>query len=163
MNVQKQSFRQGFTLIEILVGTVLTGVISLGVVSIMMLLFTSSTRVKQQDAIEQTKYNLQGELSNSIRWATSVTVLPSGSGFSAEQADGTTVTYELQNNQLLKDSVVITPEDVEITTMSVTNKSLNSNLVSLAIDLSVRQKSFTTVQDTARIVVSQRKTTISSK
>jgi prepilin-type N-terminal cleavage/methylation domain-containing protein len=162
MNTDDNLDRSGFTLIELLVGVVLTAVVSLGVISISMLLFSSSARVKQQDVLEQTKYNLQNELSSSVRWATSVTISIDGNEFTASQSDGTSVvyTFDAANNRILKNGTDITPEDVKVTSMIITNKSLNSNLVSLDIELSMQQKSFAAVQNTARIVVSQRQVTI---
>lgn len=158
--MKKNILQRGFTLLELLVGMVITGIIVMGVTSFMVLLFSSNLRLKQVDLLEQTKYDIQNDISNAARWAQTITIHSSGNGFTVINTDGKSTVYQFQNNQLLKNSVSIVPDDVSITQMSVTDNSGTPDLASLDIHLALEQRSFRAAQSTAHIVISQRRVNI---
>jgi prepilin-type N-terminal cleavage/methylation domain-containing protein len=104
--------RSGFTFIEILVGLSISAAIFLVATSLVVNLFTSTTKSKQTQVLEQVKNDLQAEFSNTVRWADSIAYIKN-------QLIIDTVGYKLKDGRIFKNDVAITPEDVKITSFDV--------------------------------------------
>ncbi|MEK7165317.1 MAG: hypothetical protein AAB874_00735 [Patescibacteria group bacterium] len=155
----RTSIIQGFSLIELLAGISLTGMIFLGSTSLMFALFNSNSRVKQLDILEQTKNDLQVELSNQVRWAKTVNIL-SPQQLDIEATNGEVISYrcDLAAKNFLKNESTLTPKQVVISNCTIRNfsRTISHIPVSLELLIEMHHKEFIAVKDTLRLVVSQR-------
>jgi prepilin-type N-terminal cleavage/methylation domain-containing protein len=161
MILNKQIDRQsGFSLVELLVAVALSGVLFLGVSMLMISLFSSNTRVRQIDRIEQTKNDLAIELTNAIRWAKIVTF--ETNAIILQPDSTTTNTYSFSDNRLYKNNSPITPPDVIVDNFMAQNFGASPNLPLVEISMDIADKQFSTVNSHVRFVVSQRVNTITA-
>ena len=106
----------GFTFIEILVGLSISAAIFIVATSLVVNIFTSTTKSRQTQVLEQVKNDLQAEFSNTVRWADTISYIN-------DELLIDTVDYRLDDGRIYKDDVVITPADVEITAFEVAKYS----------------------------------------
>jgi len=153
----------GFTLVELLVGIALSSLIFMAISTLMLVLFSSSSRVAQMDRLEQTQNDLQAELSNAIRWADQVDVTDSARIKVYHESEETE--YYIEEGRLYKKTStamqVLTSQDVLINSLTAVNYSTASfgepdPKVSLNITIEMQDKQFFHVLDTVNLVVSQR-------
>lgn len=104
---------RAFSLIEILVGLAVSAAIFVIVTTLVVNIFSSSVKGRQNEMLEQVKNDLSAEFGNSVRWADSISYV---SGLL--QIDSTD--YRLKNGRLFKGTQALTPEEVEITNFVVT-------------------------------------------
>lgn len=145
--------KKGFSLIELIVALGVSSIVMLTVISLMLTFMSSNTKSKRQEMFEQTKNDLQLELSNAVRWAKVVQINPENI-----VTDGKS--YTLSGGQIYKDGEALTPTGVEVTRFDINNYSNDIDLVSVEIRIEMRDRSFVTARDGLRVVVSQRKTSI---
>lgn len=144
--------QKGFTLIELLVGVLISVMIFLTAGSMIALLFRTDMRTKNTENLEQTKNDIQGELSNKIRWAQDISFSPSS--LTLDETE-----YTLTSGRLLKNGDPLTSSDVVIKSFNILNLSRSTDIYSLEITIEMENKHQTTAQDIMKLVVSQRKTT----
>jgi prepilin-type N-terminal cleavage/methylation domain-containing protein len=145
--------RKGFSLIELVVAMALSAIIFMISTTLMMSIMTSNTKNLRQEAFEQVKNDLQSELSNAIRWSSSITFSPG-----VLTVDG--VVYQLNGGVITKNGEALTSQNVLITSFNIQNLSNSASYASLKLDFQLQNKNDPAVKDTMRLVVSQRKTTI---
>lgn len=147
--------KNGFTLLELIVGMAIAALIFLAVSSLIVLLFSSNTRTKQLDQLAQTKNDLQIELSNTIKWGQDISFTNSPAQISVDS-----VVYRLDSEQIYKNDVPLTSFLVRVTNMEIHNYSVNPQYVSLDITVDLEHKNISVVHDQLHFVVSQRPTEI---
>ena len=143
---------KGMTLIEVMIALTVSVIIFLISTNILVTLFYTDTKNKNVQSLEQVKNDLQSEFSNGIRWGKTIQI----GGTSGVVIDGSV--YILADSQIFKDGKSITSTEVKIKSFEVKNRSLNSDEVSLEIVVEMEHATLTSVEDTMRLVVSQRKT-----
>lgn len=104
--------KSGFTLIEILIGLTITVAIFIIATSLVVNVFSSTTKSKQREALEQAKNDLQAEFGTSVRWADSISYI---SGTLAIDS----ASYRLANGAILKNGEKITSNEVVVDSFSV--------------------------------------------
>ncbi len=142
----------GMTLIEILVGLAISVAILLVASSLIVNLLSLDRRNEEEQLMEQIKNDLHFELSTNIKWAKDVQL-----GINSITLDGTT--YTLDQGRIYKNDTPITPESVTVDSFEFYDRSVSPDFVSLEITVSLKHK-YTTISDSLRFVVSQRKTEI---
>lgn len=141
------------TAIEMLVVLTISVVVFWVSANVVTSLFYSDNRNKQEQLLDQTKSQLELELGDKVRWAESVSYWEDGM-----KIDG--VTYQLKEGRIKKGGEAITPGAVTIEFFKIGNLSKNESLVSLEIKVGMRHKTISSVHDSLRMVVSQRKVMI---
>lgn len=156
--------KNGFTIIELLIGISITAIIFTGASSLIFSLFTSDARNQQIDEIEQAKNSLQGELSDSIRWA-QIIQTPNLQQLTITSSTGEVITYVLENKQIVKKynakTVSLTPENVIIDNFDIDILSNSSNSKSIIINVEMTHAQKNTIKDVMRLVTTQRVTSLS--
>lgn len=104
---------KGFTLVEILVGLAVSAAIFVVATTLVVNIFSSSVKGRQNEMLEQVKNDLSAEFGNSVRWADSISYV---SG--VFQID--TVGYRLEDGRIYRGTQALTPEEVEITNFAIT-------------------------------------------
>lgn len=104
--------KKGFTFIEILIGLSISAAIFIIATSLVVNIFSSTTKSKQMQVLEQAKNDLQAEFGNSVRWADSISYIGN-----TLQID--TTTYTLQDGVVMRNGSPITPSEVEVTDFDV--------------------------------------------
>ncbi len=104
--------KSGFSLIELLIGLSVSVAIFIVATSLMINVFSSTTKSRQHELLYQVKNDLQNEFSNSVRWAGTISSI--GGNFKVDDT-----TYVLKDGRIFKDESPITPEAVEITSFEV--------------------------------------------
>lgn len=155
-----QKSNQGLTLIELLVGIFLTSMIFLAASSLVVVLFSSNTRTKQMDEIQQAKNDLLNEISNAVKWAAFIELIGTGK-FQATLFDGTThvYMYDAINNTLNKNGVPLHTSGVNVTVFEVSSLGVNADAdapKSLQIKIELEDGQLKQIKDAFRIVASQR-------
>lgn len=102
----------GFTLIEILIGLTITVSIFIIATSLVVNVFSSTTKNKQREALEQAKNDLQSEFGTSVKWADSISY--ANSTLTIDSA-----IYKLEDGAILKNGEKITPSDVVVDRFNV--------------------------------------------
>jgi len=105
---------KGFTLVEILIGLSLTAAIFLVATSLVVNVFYSNLKSKHKEVLAQVKNDLSTEFGNTVRWADSVS-------YENDVLIVDSMNYRLDNGQIYRDELPLTPEEVEITKFSVSN------------------------------------------
>jgi len=146
--------RKGFSLIEILIAMSLSGMVFILVSSMMVLLLTSNSKSQRQESFEQVKNNVLVELSNAVRWSDVVT-------FTTNSLTADSKVYELSGGAIVKNGENITPDDIEVTKFEIKNYSGVAGWASLEVAIEMKNRNYPLAQDKLRLVVSQRKTTVS--
>lgn len=146
----------GINLIELLISLGVSSFLFLASSSIFFSFFSADLQVKQLDIIEQTKFDIQKDLSNSIRWAKHVTVANNHDAFSVEMPDKKIYTYNLKNGKLMKNNSPITQSEIIITSFQVNDYSRIQKYASLVILVDMEHFKFNSVKDTMKLAVSQR-------
>ncbi|OGM28311.1 hypothetical protein A2801_02535 [Candidatus Woesebacteria bacterium RIFCSPHIGHO2_01_FULL_41_10] len=103
---------QGLMLIELLIGIAMSAIIFIVAASLVVFLFGSTTKSKQQQALEQTKNDIQTDIGNAARWADNVTFI--GGVLQVDDA-----IYQLVDGAIEKNGIALTPSDVVITGFEV--------------------------------------------
>lgn len=159
--MKKQTGKRGMTLVELIVSIAIAGIIMTGISSLIMTLFVSNNRNKQLEAIEQNKYRLQTQISESVKWAKTINISPGMLTLTSVDNHGVPVTtiYKLENKFIYKDGQPLTGSDVEITNFDITDNSANpaAGITGLTIDVKLRHKLLTSLTGRLKIVTSQRK------
>lgn len=155
MNIKN---KQGFTLIELLVGVLISVMIFMTAGSVIALLFRTDIRTKNTELLEQTKSDLQGELSSKIRWAQAISFTKDPDTLTV---DG--IVYSLSNGRILKDGDPLTSQNVTIKQLDIADYSRDADIASLEILIEMENSTTTTARDTLKLVVSQRKTVFEEK
>jgi len=106
--------KKAFTLIEILVGLSIFSAIFIIATSLVVNVFSATTKGRQLESLEQTKNDLQTELGNTIRWADSLSFV--NGNLTIDD-----VVYSVQDGKLLRDNQALTSDEVVITKFNVTN------------------------------------------
>ncbi len=161
---------QGLTLVELLIGILLTSMIFLAASSLVVTLFTSNTRTKQLDEVQQVKNDIFNELSNAIKWSATVTVDSVNKlkvvTFADDSGVSHSYTYEYDSTtQTLTKQVDTNPaaslhsNKVEVTDFEIMDRSVNPAAGaprSLDIFIGLRDAQQPTIVEAFRIVASQR-------
>ena len=121
--------------------------------SVMATLYSTGTRTKQSQALEQTINDLQIEFLNAVKWGTSVS-------YSSNSISVDGVAYQLRDERIYKNDVPLTSNEVIIKSLNVNNYSNSPPYLSLEIKIELGHRRFAALYDTVRFVVSQRKTTL---
>lgn len=149
----ENNFKNGFTLIELIVAIAISGLILVAMSSLMFALFSSNKRVTQLDTLEQAKNDLQGELSNSVRWAKAIT-------FTTDELNVdngiTNNIFRFQGGKLYKNGISLVSNDVKVTSFDIKNLSTDLAYKSLVISIDLEHAKFNAVKDSLRVVASQR-------
>jgi prepilin-type N-terminal cleavage/methylation domain-containing protein len=103
---------KGFTFIEILVGLSVSAAIFMVATSLVVNLFSSTTKGRQTQALEQVKNDLQAEFGNSVRWADSISYIGGELSVDAQK-------YYIKDGKIYKNLEALTPEDIEVTKFEV--------------------------------------------
>lgn len=156
----KNYLTSGITLIELLVGIALSGMVFLGASSLVLVLFTSNARTGQLEELAQSRNDLDIEFSNSVKWATLIDISVPNQLYLEFSGGPTAVTYvyDSSNRSLLKNAVPMLSENVAVTQFEFKNLSVAPGLMSLKIDIGLEHTRFSSVKDLVSLVVSQRKT-----
>ncbi len=162
VNHKHKTPQSGFSLLELLIGVVLSSMIFLAVTSLITVLLTSNSRSKQLDELEQTKNDLVQELSNTTRWGGDITLTDNAEQDSLKIGPvGIEKTYLIENGALTRNGIRITSDQVTVTKFNVDERSGVNSLSSLEIEIEMENKGFKAIKDNFRIVVSKRITQIS--
>lgn len=153
--------KNGFSLIELLIAISLSGILFLGVSTLMISLFQSNTRVRQIDRLEQTKNDVAIELTNAIRWAKTVSF--DTNALVLQTPNSTTNTYKFENNKVFKNDSPITPPDVIVSNFVARNFGASPNLPLVQVSMDIADKQFPTITSHTQFVVSQRVSTITAQ
>lgn len=156
-NLNIRESQTGTTLVELLIGIAIAGMVFLVTSSLILALFNSNNRSKQLDTLEQAKNNLNAEMTNTIKWARTVSAVPNQISLTAANDDEIVYSYDALNKTLLKNNQRLIPEDILVTGFDVKNFSADRSVsASLEITVEMEHKHFAAVKDRLRIVVSQR-------
>lgn len=151
--VENKKNSLGFTLIELLIGITMSSMIFIVATNFAASLFTTDTKGKNEQTVQQVKLDLQAELSQSIRWGQVISF-----GENVLQIDQ--VLYRLDNGRLFRGSDPLTPQTVKVTKFVTRDLSNNPNYKSLEVTIAVEYQSTSTINDSFTIVSSQRRTQI---
>lgn len=149
----RKKFSSGFTLVELLLGITISVLIFLTAGSVMATLYSSGTRTKQSQALEQTRNDLQLELLNAVRWSQNLS-------YTTNSITANESTYHVESERLYKNDVPLTSSEVIVKSFNITNYTASPPEASLEITTELGHRRFTTLNDVFKFVVSQRKTTI---
>lgn len=141
----------GFTLIELLLGVTISVLIFLAAGSVMALLFKTDVKTKRLESLEQTKNDLHSEFTTSIKWGGSI-------AFTNGELQVDVNTFKLLDGRIYKNNDPLTSSDISITKFAVENYSNTSDVKSYEITVDMENKNFSTIKDSMKTVVSQRKT-----
>jgi hypothetical protein len=141
---------QGLTLVEILIGLVMSTMIFLVATNLMVFLFFTDTKSKQIQMVEQAKDDLLSEFVVRVRWAEEIDF---GSGYL--DLDG--VRYQLRDGRIYRGDDPLTPGYLVVDGFDVANYSADEDYKSLEIKVSMSYKTRSSLRDFMRVVVSQRK------
>lgn len=158
------NFKSGMTMMELLVGITLAASIFLGATTLIVSLFSSASRTKQLDELAQSRNDLQAELSNAVRWATSVTTTATTIEVTIPATPVDKIflyEFDALGERILKSEppgagVSFTGDRVRITSMNVLDYSVSPTLASLDVTIELEHATLATVKDAFHIVVSQR-------
>ena len=145
--------RQGFTLIELLVGIGMSAIIFVVVGSLLVSILTTNSKGRRQEAFEQVKNDVLGELSNAVRWADEVSL--SGGQLVVDE-----VVYEETTGRIVKNGQPLTPAGVRVENFEVRQLSAATDLASVRITADLEDANLAAARDRLTIVVSQRRTTV---
>lgn len=112
--------KKAFTLVEILVGLSIFSAIFIIATSLVVNVFSATTKGRQLDALEQAKNDLQAEFGNSIRWADSLSFRNGNLNI-----DG--VIYSVRDGKLYRDNLALTSDEVVVTRLDVSKYSVQTN------------------------------------
>lgn len=143
--------KKGLTLIELLVSMGLAAIVFAVVSSLLVTIFTSSSKNRRQEVFEQTKNDLARELSGAVKWADSVSY--SGSRLNAGE-----ITYELRDGRIWKGVDAMTPTTMVVTDFAISDLSATAGYASLEMVIKMEMSENSLIKDGLRLVVSQRKT-----
>lgn len=146
--------KRAFTLIEIMVAMGLASFVFLITSSLMVTLVNSNNKSKSIEAMEQVKTNLFLELTNSIRWAKTVSL-----DANRITIDGPVV-YSMQNGMIMRNTESITPSTVRVTGFEVTQYSSMPLYPSYQVVITLEDARFGLVHERLELVVSNRKATV---
>ncbi len=146
----------GFTLIEMMLGVVISAIIFLTIGSVVAVFYSSDAKTQRTQIFEQTKNDLAVEISNAVKWSDLIAI-------SANSITADTTTYTLNNGRILKNGSALTSSDVIINSFDIENKSVLSSLKSLEINISMSSKRFSLLSDQFKLVVSQRNKSITTE
>lgn len=145
-------------MVELLVVLVLASLIFLVISSLTVVMFQTNNRSKQLAELFQAKDDLQGELSNNIRWAKKVTVDDS-SHLIIQTADepSKTIVYLFDSTEktITKNGQRLVPQKVLVKDLLITDFS-SSETASLEIIINLEHVNLSAVKDRLRLVVTQR-------
>jgi hypothetical protein len=148
--MKKQERMAGMTVVEILLGMMLSLMVLLVSSNLMAAIFYSDTRNKQAEILEQVKNDLLAEFSTQIKWAEEIS-------YSEGRLTMDGVEYVLSEGRIKRNDDLITPQSVVIEDFRIKNYSADEGLSSLEISVGMRHKVISSVHDTLKIVVSQRR------
>lgn len=144
-----------FLSIEILVAIAVASFIFL-ISSLIFISLYFNQQNKQEAKFDLAKNDILNEVSNTVRWAKSITVLASHNSFISEMPNGDKFTFSLISGRILKNDNPITPASITIKSFEVQNLSRNPKYASLVILTELASKDNETLADSMRLVVSQR-------
>jgi prepilin-type N-terminal cleavage/methylation domain-containing protein len=150
MKKTNKKHQEGLTLIELLIGITISSLIFLVSTSLVAALFSTNTKQKYQESLEQVKNDLTSEFSTNVRWGKSIKV-------ASNELTVDDIKYTLRDSRIYKGSNPLTPADVDIERFEIKNYSTTATEVSIEIDISMQHKTYNSAQDVLKIVVSQRK------
>jgi len=149
---------QGFTLIELIIGVLITTFIFLGASALILTLFGTSGRVQKSQSLDQAKNDIQVELTNNIKWAKILMIGPD-----SITADGVIYKFE-SDGRLYKNGIPMTSGEIFLKNVLVSDLSRTrvsgEELISLKVSLDLESKRSSNISDHLNLVVSQRRTRI---
>lgn len=156
--MKRTNKKSGMTMIELLVGLALSGIIFIASSSLMVSLFSSNVRLKQQETLEQSKSDLIIELSDSIRWARDIIIDETNNRVIITMRDGTNKTFVKNGNQFLKNGEPLTSTAITMTDFRIEeySKSSNNQLKSVLVTLAFENEQFNAVKDRLSFIATQR-------
>jgi len=146
----KKKMQRGMTILEILLGMMVSMMIFLMATNFIVSVFRFDTKEKGQEAMEQVKDELQAELATKVRWAAEIEVMND-----RLVVDG--VEYRVDGGRFMRGGEVLTPRAVSVESFEINDYSTVDGLGSVEIVLGLRHSDLTTVRDTMRLVLSQRR------
>lgn len=149
----KKKVSGGMTMIEMLIVLTISVVVFWVSTSMVTGLFYSDERSKQEQLLDRAKDQLEQEFGERVRWAKEIEDREDG-----VKLDG--VNYQLRGGRIMKEGKAITPDRVVVEAFEIENLSTDSHYQSLEIKVEMRDKMISSVHDSMRMVVSQRKTAI---
>ncbi|KKU63211.1 MAG: hypothetical protein UX87_C0019G0002 [Candidatus Amesbacteria bacterium GW2011_GWA1_47_16] len=150
------TYRKAFTLVELLIGLALAGMVFVMISSFMVTLLNSTVKDKRRQAFEQTKNDLHREFSTKVLWAEAVTA--ETDRFSADGQE-----FKIIGERIYRDTTPITPENIRVTSFEVQNLSADPEFVSLQINVQMISKTPDLSQDALTSIISQRRLKIVSE
>ena len=156
--MNKKSNIKGFTLIELIIGVLITTFIFLGASALILTLFGTSGRVQKSQSLDQAKNDIQVELTNNIKWAKILLIEPD-----SITADGVIYKFE-SDGRLYKNGIPMTSGEIFLKNVYITDLSRTrvsgEELISLKVTLDLESKRSSNISDHLNLVVSQRRTKI---
>jgi len=156
--MNKKSNIKGFTLIELIIGVLITTFIFLGASALILTLFGTSGRVQKSQSLDQAKNDIQVELTNNIKWAKILMIGPDS--ITADE-----IIYKFESDgRLYKNGIPMTSGEIFLKNVYVTDLSRTrvsgEELISLKVTLDLESKRSSNISDHLNLVVSQRRTRI---
>lgn len=148
--------KNGYTLVELLLGVTISVMIFMTAASVVALMFRSDAKTKRVETLEQTKNDIQGELTSNVRWGENIT-------FSRNLLTIDSTVYKLQDGRIFKNSDPLTSSEVNIKSFQIEDFSNSPVIKSLELTIEMENKTVSSTKDTLRFVVSQRKTSFEEK
>lgn len=149
--------KKGITLIEILISLGLSSVVFLIVSTLIVTILNSNLKSQRQELFEQTKNDILIEMSNKVRWAENVEIIPGDLGELIIN-DGESTYSVSPGGVLLKNGVPMVTDEIVVTRFTVENFSNSMDMASVQVSLEMENAAFPAAKDSMRFVVSQRKT-----
>jgi len=136
----------------------MTTFIFLGASALILTLFGTSGKVKKSQTLDQTKNDIQVELSNNIRWAKII-------DFDSNSITADANVYKFESDgKVYKNGAALTPGDVLVKNVTIKDYSRavtgGEALSSLNISLDLEDVRSSNTSDHLSLVVSQRRTKI---
>lgn len=145
----------GFTLVELLIAVTITGTLVITSTLIIIMLFSTNTRIRQIDALASIKSDIVRDLTEQIRWAKKVVLSPTNDEITITTYEGNNFVYKTNAGNFTKNDKPLHSAEYEISSFTA-NDYNPGYLPSIQIVMAIRKKNFTAITETYRFVVSNR-------
>ncbi|HBC72663.1 MAG: hypothetical protein UX91_C0005G0041 [Candidatus Amesbacteria bacterium GW2011_GWB1_47_19] len=145
--------KKGISLIELLIAMALAVFVFLLVISMLMTILTANARSSRQETFEQTKNDLQSELTNAVKWGKDIS-------WSSGQLIVDGVAYSRISNVIIKNGQLLTPPQVKITNWTITELGQGDPNISLRMEIAMENAANSSIKDNMILTVTKRQTII---